>query len=585
MKNLILYILLLNFGWHCSAQNFHLKLIGNSISDNKVLDSLHYVSKHLNLKSITDETFSSSEKLSKKGFLENQLETTIQENDSTYVAKFHLGERIKSIHIHIGTKNLPTAHSKGEGEEQEKQNNSALIKNLIGLDKTKDSLVLPYEEIESFLNKTLKKLEQNGYAFAKLQLVNIQKKNNTLYAELQFESGPQRQLNSIVVKFGENSKKVTFPAGHLKQINRKYTKSTFNQDVVRKINDDFGKFSFVNQIKYPEILFTKDTTKVYVYLEKRKSNTFDGFIGFTNNEGTKLVFNGYLDLTLENALKAGEQFSLYWKSDGNNQKTFKASIDIPYLFKSPIGLKAQINIFKQDSIFQNTKTVVDLGYLIDYNTRIYLGYQSTESSDIQNTNNSTISDYNNSYLTSNLEYSKFDATSSLFPKKASLSLTLGTGKRTTTGLEETVGTNQQTFVNVNAMYNFYWNKKNCVNINYQNYFLTSDHYIINELYRFGGVKSIRGFAENSLQANLMTAISTEYRFIVSTDLYINSILDYSYYKDDTANYDANLLGFGLGIGLRTKNGNLKLSFTNGSIDRQAVTFSNTIANVTYNIEF
>ena len=92
-----------------------------------------------------------------------------------------------------------------------------------------------------------------------------------------------------------------------------------------------------------------------------------------------LVFNGYLDLTLENTLRAGEQFSLYWKSDGNNQKTFKTSIDLPYIFKSPIGLKAQLYIFKQDSIYQNTKTSIDLGYFMDYNTRIYLGYQSTES--------------------------------------------------------------------------------------------------------------------------------------------------------------------------------------------------------------
>jgi hemolysin activation/secretion protein len=135
------------------------------------------------------------------------------------------------------------------------------------------------------------------------------------------------------------------------------------------------------------------------------------------------------------------------------------------------------------------------------------------------------------------------------------------------------------------MYNFYLNKKNCININYQNYFLKSDRYIINELYRFGGVKSIRGFAENSLQANFMTAMSTEYRFIISPDLYIHSILDYGYYKDDTSSYGANLFGFGLGIGLRTKNGNLKLSFTNGSTDGQTVTFSNTLANLSYNIEF
>ncbi len=580
MKTYLLSILLLIFGLNCSAQNFHLKLRGNSISENKILDSMNYISKHQNTKSITDEINLTSKKLSKKGYIENQLEETLKENDSTYTAKFRLGERIKSIHIYIGTKFLTPTLSKGQRVDSEMDSN--IIKDLLALDKTNDTLLLPYSEIESFLNSTLKKLEQNGYALAKLKLVNIKKKNNSLYAELQFESGQQRELNAIVVKFSDSNKKTTFPAGHLKQINRKYTKSTFNQDIVRKINDDFGKFGFVNQIKYPEILFTKDTTKVYVYLEKRKSNTFDGFIGFTNNENEKLVFNGYLDLTLENALKAGEQFSLNWKSDGNNQRTFKVSIDLPYLFKSPVGLKAQIYIFKQDSIFQNTKTSIDLGYFVDYSTRIYLGYQSTESSDIQNTNNSSISDYNNSYLTSNLEYSKFDYMNSLFPKKMSVSLTIGKGNRTTSGL---VGTNKQTFININAMYNFYLNKKNCININYQNNYLKSDTYILNELYRFGGVKSIRGFVENSLQANFITAIITEYRFIISPDLYINSILDYGYYKDNTTNYDENLLGIGLGMGLRNKNRNLKLSFSNGSNDGQTIKFSNTIANLNYNIEF
>ncbi|WP_232758726.1 hypothetical protein [Flavobacterium sp. ALD4] len=46
-------------------------------------------------------------------------------------------------------------------------------------------------------------------------------------------------------------------------------------------------------------------------MEKRKSNTFDGFIGFNNNENKKITFNGYLDVTLENTLQVGEQFSLY----------------------------------------------------------------------------------------------------------------------------------------------------------------------------------------------------------------------------------------------------------------------------------
>jgi len=581
--------LLFYFGTNCFAQNFRLQITGSSTFENKVIDSLKYTSTHTNAKSISDEINSMSERLSKIGYIENQVLENTKENDSIYIAKFRLGERIKSIYIYIGRKILTPTLSKGEGAEAEKDNN-IIIKDWIGLDKTNDTLILPYGEIESFLNSTLQKLEQKGYALAKLKLVNIQKRNNSLYAELQFESDQQRQLNAIVVKFGESSKKKSskknsFPEGHLKQINRKYHNSTFNQDIVRKIHDDFDQFRFVNQIKNPEILFTKDTTKVYVYLEKRKSNTFDGFIGFLNNENNKLVFNGYLDLTLENTLQAGEQFSLYWKSDGNNQKTFKTSIDLPYIFKSPLGLKAQIYIFKQDSIYQNTKTSIDLGYFADYNTRIYLGYQSTESSDIQNTNNNTISDYKNSFLTANLEYSKFDFINSTFPKKTSLSITMGLGKRTTTDLAETAGSSKQSYIHINAMHNFFLNKKNCFNINYQNYFLKSDTYIINELYRFGGINSIRGFAENSLQANFMTAIITEYRYIISPDLYLHSIIDYGYYQDDSSNNKGNLLGFGLGLGVQTRNGLLKLAIANGSTKAHEIKFYNTIINICYNVKF
>ncbi len=552
MKPTTLFLLFFFLGLKCSAQNFRLRLIGSSESENKTLDSLNYNPKHQNTKSLTDEIHLTSEKLSRKGFIENRILETLKENDTNFIAKFSLGEKLKSIHIYIGS-------------------NSTLL-DLIPTDQNKDSITLAYNETESFLNQTLLKLEQKGFALAKLKLINIQKKKNTLDADLYFESGQQRQLNEIVVKFAESNKKNNFPEGHLKQMNRKYRNNPFNQDIVRKIHDDFEKFRFASQLKYPEILFTQDTTKVYVYLEKRKSNTFDGYIGFTNNENNKLVFNGYLDLLLENALKAGEQFSINWKSDGNNQKNFKAGIDLPYLFKSPIGMKAQIHIFKQDSIFQNTKTAIDLGYFVDYNTRIYLGYQSTESSDIQNTNNNTISDYENSFLTSNLEYTKLDYPNSTFPKKSSLSLTLGTGKRTTNGLIETLGTNKQTYININAMHNFYLNKKNCININYQNYFLKSDSYIINELYRFGGMNSIRGFAENSLQANFMTAIITEYRYIISQDLYIHSITDYGYYEDKSTNNKETMLGLGLGIGLKTKNGHLKLTFANAKTTNQEAEF-------------
>jgi hypothetical protein len=557
--------LFLTFGLDSSAQNFQLKLIGSSESETKTLDSLNHNTNHKNLKSIVDELTIATEKLSKMGYLENRMLENAKENDSSYLAKFRLGEKINSIHIYIGR--------------------DPILIDLISLYKTKGSIILPYNEIESFLNQTLLKLEQKGFALAKLKLSTIQKKKKSLYANLQFETGQQRQLNSIVVQHAEGDKKNSFPKGHLAQLNRKYHNTTFNQDVVRRIHDDFEKIRFVSQVKYPEILFTKDTTKVYVYLDKRKSNTFDGYIGFANNENNKIRFNGYLDVTLENTLRAGEQFSLYWKSDDNDQKTFMTGIELPYLFKSPLSLKAQIHIFKQDSTFQNTKKAIDLGYFIDYNTRIYLGYQSTESSDIQNKNSKTLSDYTNSYLTSKLEYSKLNTTNSNFLEKSSLFITTGFGKRITNDSPETIGTNKQFYIKLDVLHNFYLNQKNCININSRTNFLKSETYIINELFRFGGSNSIRGFAENSLQANFLTAIQTEYRYIASPSLYIHSIMDYGFYQDDSAKNKGDLIGLGLGIGLHTKNGLLKIAFANGIFNNQEVKFYNTFIHINYNIKF
>lgn len=565
MKHSLFLLLLFCFGLHCIGQNFKLKIIGNTTSENKIIDSLNYISNQKNAKAISDEVNTMSARLSKIGFIENQILENTKTNDTSYVAKLSLGNRTKSIHIYIGK--------------------NSILNNLLPLSKKKDTLILPYEATEPFLNQTLQKLEQKGFALAKLKLINIHKQKQTLYAELKLDTNQQRVLHSIVVKFAEGSKKNSFPEGHLSQINKKYHNKTFNKEIVKQIHDDFEKFGFVSQVKYPEILFTKDTTKVYVYLEKRKSNTFDGFVGFSNNKTNKLIFNGYLDLALQNTLLMGEQFSLYWKSDGKNQKTFKANLELPYVFKSPIGLKAQIYIFKQDSIYQNTKTSLDLGYYLNYNTRIYLGYQSTESSDIQNTNSSTLSNYKNSFLTSNLEYSKFDYTNNTFPIKSKLSLIMGFGKRTANNSIETAGASSQFYINLQAMHNFTLNKKNYFNINYQNYYLKSSSYVINELYRFGGINSIRGFNENSLQANLLIAILTEYRYIVSPSLYLNTIMDYGYYQDKSTINQGYIKGFGFGIGLQTKNGLLKIALTNGSTKNQEIKFNNTIATINYNIAF
>ena len=63
-------------------------------------------------------------------------------------------------------------------------------------------------------------------------------------------------------------------------------KDDFNFDVIKKKSEEINKLGFVRQIKDPEILFKKDSTIIYLYLEKVKNNSFDGFIGFATTSAT-----------------------------------------------------------------------------------------------------------------------------------------------------------------------------------------------------------------------------------------------------------------------------------------------------------
>jgi hypothetical protein len=549
LKKLIFFIFLILSTNAIQAQNTYLKIASTADFENKIIDSIGYNTKHASAKAVIEEFQLVSTKLIKLGYINSELISNNKVNDSTFLFQMNLKKRTNFIHIYIG-----------------RNSNLKLLSNDF---QKNDTLIIKISETERYLNTLLKNLESKGYSLAKLKLVNFQSKNNVLGAELFLDLGSLRVLNNIVINGYDK-----FPESHKKELLRLFKNKTFNQENLTKIHKAFEKFRFVNQIKYPEILFTKDTTKIYVYLEKAKANKFDGYIGFSNDKNNNLELNGYLDLVLVNSMNAGENLALYWKSDSGNQKTFNLDLEVPYIFKSPIAVKANLNIYKQDSIFQNAKTAIDVGYFFNYNSRLYLGYQSAESSAIQKINTTTIRDFSNSFVTANFEYNNIEKGSFLFPEKTKLSSKIGFGSR-----YSDFNSYQQFFANIDISHILQLDIKNSINLKSRNYYLQSDQYIINELYRFGGINSIRGFNENSLQGNFFSSLLTEYRYLISPELYVHSILDYGFYSDATDSKKDNLFGIGFGFGLLTKNGMLNLVYANGSSGNQKIQVSNSVVHL------
>ena len=536
------------------GQNFYLKIEGASEQERKTIDSITYEFKHTSVASILTEQKRFESKLTNLGFFDwLQLEQK-KINDSSFVFQYRLGNLVQTNTIYIGKL---TAEEKSLLQEEN------------------DSLIIITSEVENFMKSKMALLEKKGYLLANLKLVNQRRKENNLLSDLHLKLNSKRKITDIVIVGYDK-----FPNGIKKAIIKKAKKATFNQENLKQINEEFSKLQFVNQLKYPEILFTTDSTKIFVYLEKSKPNKFDGFIGFSNDDKSKLTFNGYLDLQLQNILNSGEKFNLYWKNDGNSQTSFNLGTEIPYLFKSPIGIKANLRIFKQDSTFQNTITDLNLGYYFSYYTKAYLGYQKTNSVDIQNTNSFSLKDFTNTFLTSSFEHVNYATDNFIFPEQTKVIAKVGLGNRTISSAKS-----NQFFGQLEFSHYFELNQKNSIFIKNQSYYLQSDSYIINELYRFGGINSIRGFNENSLQANVFSGIMAEYRYLVAPNLYVHSITDYGYFQDKTAEIDYKLLGLGFGFGLFTKNGLFNLIYANGSTSEQIIKLSNSIVHISFKTNF
>ncbi|MEZ4787812.1 MAG: hypothetical protein R2790_08040 [Flavobacterium haoranii] len=537
------------------AQNFYLNIEGKNENENHVIDSIGYPKKYESVAQILETQKAFENSLFAAGHFNFELSSQKKVNDSSFVFQYYLGNRISKLVI---------------GTHQISENDKEILKI------TEDSISILPSEVENWMNAKLKLLEASGYALSKLKLINQKVNGSIILCELSLNLNQKRKLDDIVV-LGYDK----FPQNIKQNWKRKLRNRTFNQELVNEVSRDIEEFPFVTATKSPEILFTKDSTKIYTYLERTKPNKFDGFIGFANDEkNTKLTFNGYLDLNLINILNSGEKFNLYWRNDGSKQTSFNLGTEIPYWFKTPFGAKGNLKIFKQDSTFQNTQLNLEAGYYFSYNRKLFLGYQTINSVDIQNQNSISLNDFKSTFYTLSFDYLKRNVSDFLFPEKTILLAKVGMGKRTLSA----INTNQF-FAEVNASHLVYLNEKNQVFVKNQSYYLDSQNYVINELYRFGGINSIRGFRENTLQANFFSGIFTEYRYLLTSNLYVHSITDYGYFQDKTTNLQGGLLGLGFGFGMLTQNGLFKLVYANGSTDDQAIKLSNSIIQISFKTNF
>ena len=540
------------------AQTFHLENL--AIDSNKVdLPSLGiHPTTHADLQSLIKQKEKILASLHKSGYLEAYNQPIKKENDSTYINPLYIGHKTNFAVVNIEALKWPKE-----------------ISNSLTLDKH-NRLVLPFNKLEERIVEIQTKWRNQGYSFAEAQFQNIRKSKDTLYGDLFLVKNDLRKIDSITIKGYDK-----FPIKILRHQFGLTPNKKLDQNKIQKASQTIEATGIAKETREPEVLYEKDRSTVYLYFEKMNNNYFDGIVGFATNEDTgRLEFSGNLDLSLHNNLNQGEKLAIQYQADGGDQQELKINLETPFIANSPISASGGIQIFKKDSTYTNTNLNAQID-LSKRNWSIYIGYeQVTSANQLEvGTSNNNIASLEGKlfFIGSSFKIFQNDL---LQPQASYANVKIGTGKR-----ESDFGNEDQMKIEIEGHHNIKLGRNHSFYTSAMAKKLWSKTYFLNELFRIGGIDNLRGFNENSIDASQALTLQTEYRYRISKEMYLHSITDIGWIKNDVLQTIETLIGLGFGIGIYNKLGLMSVQIANGITSQDKIDFDKTRIHISLHTRF
>ncbi len=556
LRNTLTYLFLLLFtGFYLNSQTLKL-----SISNEKSLPlkRFDYSKTHRSKVSALNELNKISNYYQEKGYLLAAFDTLEQTSQNLSV-DLVAGPRYTWAKIKVGNLN-PTLASKFGFKETYYASKPVQFKKIIQL---KD--------------KVLNYYENNGYPFVSFKLDSVESSENGLNAVINVQKNQFIKLDSVVI------------SGNAK-VNEKFIYryisispgKPYNESALNKCSNALQQLPFLKQKKPQLVRLTDKTNKLILFLDKKEASQFDGIVGVQPNTTTgKTIITGDVKIKLVNGiLRNGETFDLEWRRLQELTQDFKGKLIYPYMFGSTFGTDYMLKIYKKDTSFIDISN--DLGIHYYFSGLNYIKLQ------IKQRNSNLISTYGLNSVTTLPNFADVTTQQNGFgfffekldyrfnPKKGiSIQMNASAGSkriRKNPKINDIAYNSillNSTQYNYDAIINTYTHLggNNVLKIGIQSASIFGNAPIFrNEFLRIGGLRTLRGFDEESIFTTFYVIPTIEYRFLFSRNSSIIVFTEGAFYEANGFNSYLNdtPISVGTGINFETKAGILSINYAIGN---------------------
>lgn len=494
------------------------------------------------------------------GFLLANYDLTLTDSLVTSV-RFELGERFEWATLSQG--NLPDQLLSKTGYKPNFFNQK----------------IVNFRKVSRFFEKIIEHSENNGYPFASIELRALEILNTQVSAEVAFNSGPYIVFDSLSL-VSKNKIKPAFLSAYLKI----KPGSVYDQRKIDNIPDLINPLPYLSLKDQPVLYFANEQCRVSLDLIDQKASAFDGIIGFLPNENEtgKLLVTGQVYLELENLFRSGKRLGLNWQKVNSQSQELDLVYDHPGFFRLPIDFGFAFNLYKQDTTFLTRKLGLNIFYNNNSKGRIGVNYRREVSSlletdTIRVSESPIYADYNLNYYGVLYRYNSLDHP--IFPTigwEIKIDADIGNKNIIKNAYIDDDYYSDIPDQGFQWMTRFWIDKyfslrpRNILHAKFSGGYMDGDQLFLNDLFRLGGLNSIRGFNEMFFYASNYIIGTLEYRYLFENESQLVVFFDGSYLGLDINNesYTDYPFGVGAGISISTGAGLLNLIYAVGKSNDQ-----------------
>ena len=432
-------------------------------------------------------------------------------------------------------------------------------------------------DTKNLLEKILIHNENNGHPFAIIKLDSVRFEDEKIFTSLNLTKNKLCKVDSIIVN-GNAKISETYLHNYI------YIKPNdlYNENLIKNISTRVKEIPFLSEKQPPQVIFAENHTKLFLSLDEKKASTINGVLGIlpdAYNSG-KTQFIGDARLKLLNPLGRGELLDINWRKMQTQTSDLKIIFNYPFLFSTPFGADANFKLYKRDTTFIDINQNYGIQYILSGGNyfKAFFGNQKSNLISTKGYENITVlpnfadisvHSYGIGFKAEKLDYR-------LNPRKGiSIDVSGSAGNKV---IRENAKINPVAYdslqlksVQYKALLDFDayipFLKRSTLNFGLQGAYLLNATLFQNELFRIGGLRTLRGFDEESINASAYSIFSFEYRYLLEQNSYFHIFFDGAYYENQSIYFKGDRydtpFGFGTGISFETKAGIFSLNYALG----------------------